>query len=111
MDFDNEIIKLNCFIDNKQCIDVIVTANPSPDNLWVRVEHNSNFPECPYCDVFDENGAIIYMAGESCIIKSYDESKRTVTLCNEESEHNPVFTIPYSQYVADFGLQWHPDGV
>ena len=65
-----------------------------------------------YRDVYVD-GHCAYMDGESCTILSYDTKNNTVTLYNENAEGHAVdewdgvFTIPYEQYLADFGLDWY----
>jgi len=93
-------IKLSNHINNKKCYNRTITAQPEPESPWVTCEDGNDGEKDHYRDVWVD-GILAYCFGETCIILGIDNSNNTVTLENNEQQ---IFSIPYEQYVKDFGL-------
>jgi len=93
-------MKLSNYINNQECFNKVVTAQPNSDSPWVTCTDGNDGEENYYRDVYTD-GILAYCDGESCIILGADNNNDTVALKNDEEQ---VFSIPYEQYVADFGM-------
>ena len=105
-------MKLHNELNNQECIGKEMCACIGENDPWVTYSDGNYGEKNYYKDVF-VNGYCVYMDGEVCKIIGYDELAREVTMYCEYSDahstddsYNGVYTIPYSQYVADFGLDW-----
>ena len=102
-------MKLNNKLSNNDCIGKTVTAYIDLNKSWVRYEDGGNGEKDYYRDVFGVDiltgeRDIVYMHGESCIIKGFNTEDETVILRNDSE--NVEFKIPYHQYKEDFGTNW-----
>ena len=104
-------MRLHETLPNSECIGKVVCAQPDIGQPWVSYEDSSKGEKDYYRDVYVD-GFCAYVFGESCTILGYDENRNTITLSNEGARGDPgddwgrVFTIPYEQYIADFGIYW-----
>ena len=103
-------VELHNTLSNEECIGKGTCAQIDVGQPWVHYEYGNDGEKDYYRDVFVD-GHCAYMDGEYCKIRGYDLKKRTVTLYSENGESNAenwdgIFTIPYEQYVADFGMCW-----
>ena len=104
-------MRLHETLPNSECIGKVVRAQIEIGQPWVDYQEGNEGEVDYYRDVYVD-GHCAYMDGESCTIQSYDTKNNTLTLYNENAEGHTVdewdgvFTIPYEQYVADFGIYW-----
>ena len=108
-------MRLHNILSNEECIGKGTCAQPDVDQPWVEYQDGNDGEPNYYRDVWVD-GHVAYMFGEHCEIRGYNEIERTVTLYGEQGEehsedngYDGVFTIPYEQYVADFGIDWMVD--
>lgn len=104
---------LNNKLSNKDCIGKHVAPYPDPKSSWIDAspcEYEGAEDEY-YTDAWgtyvDGCPGIVYMYGEDCIIRGWDEDSQTVRLFNNSGEREIDFEIPYEQYKADFGIDWN----
>ena len=99
-------MKLHHILSNAECIGHNVCAEIEEGQPWVTYEDGGNIRN-HYRDVF-VNGFCVYMDGENCRIVDFNTTDMTVTMFSFEVEHPAyaTFTIPYEQYLADFGTTW-----
>ena len=77
------------------------TAVIGLNHSWVQYENSNDGEENHYRDVYDFEGNIQYMDGETCEIIAMDEN--TVTLMNDCNEYE-TFIISREQFDCDFVL-------
>ncbi len=104
-------MKLHNVLTNKECVGKGASARIDTGRSWVTYSDGNDGEKDFYRDVFVGN-YYAYMQDEFCEIRDYDENKLTVTMYCQDGEANSegwdgVFTIPYEQYLADFGTGWH----
>lgn len=91
---------LNLNLTNAACIGKHITVCPGH---YDEMDTDSSY------DVYGPDGHVLYMLGEVVEIRGYDSKKQTVTLWNDQNEYGEeLFTIPYVQYVRDFGIYQLP---
>jgi hypothetical protein len=103
-------IKLHNTLSNEDCIGKQISAQIDTNRDWVDYEDSDK--EKDHYRSVAVGGRCVYMDGETCEIRDYDEVAETVTLYSDEAsgiddDYPDTFTIPYEQYVADFGIDWH----
>jgi len=97
-------MKLHRTLTNGECIGRDMSASIGENCPWVQYDGEHKFVVI--------NGHCAYMDGEVCRIVDYNEFTRTVTMYCEDGASNAVgefdgvFTIPYEQYLSDFGTEW-----
>jgi len=103
-------MKLNNNMSNHDCIGKSITACIDTNRPWITYGEGNNGEPDYYRDYYEkETGIPCYMQYEPCKIEGFDNEKETVLLSNENCliEYSlEVFEIPYSQYIADFGIDW-----
>lgn len=92
--------------DLKNIIGKSFVAHPSEHNPWVVTEKSNNGEENYYRDVYGtdlntNNTVVVYMYGESCVVKGINKNDKTVTLFNSDNDY--LFEISFEQFQADFG--------
>ena len=92
--------------DLKSIIGESFTAHPNANSPWVVTEKSNDGEENYYRDVYGidlntNNTVVIYMYGESCIVKDINKNDKTVTLLNSDNDY--LFEISFEQFQADFG--------
>jgi len=105
-------VRLHCTKPNEKCIGEEICASIDVGRSWIDyIEGNSGEPD--YYREAWVYGDVAYMDGEVCKIVAYDERAGTVTMyCADgdcrgiDGNYLGIFTIPYKQYVGDFGLDW-----